>query len=127
MFQVFEQRKAEGKYEFRMKTPKFNSDTRFENHIFTQYRDFRETYPLLLEVLEKTKVEYSQGDSTEKKKADTADQVQGKMFNTKFALSLSGLCDVYSKYSNGIKIMQTVNMLPTDKYIAFKEETISQV
>ena len=105
--EVFLRRKADGSYDQKtLKTPKFSSDTRFENFIYIQYKDFRERYPLLLEVLESTKEDFRKGDSTEQKRAETADQIQGRMFNTKFALSLSGMCDVYRCYSSGIKILQ---------------------
>ena len=39
----------------------------------------------------------------------------------KFNLSLSGMTDVYKPYSTGIKLLQTVNILPTAKYENFKE------
>ena len=111
--EVFKQRKAEGSYDQdKLKTPKFSSDTRFENFIYIQYKDFRERYALLLEVLESTKEDFRNGGSTERKKAETADQIQGRMYNAKFALSLSGMCDVYRCYSSGIKILQVYTNQP---------------
>jgi hypothetical protein len=105
---VFEVKKAAGDYSSKtLKTPKFNCDTRFENYIYQLYKEFRERYPLLLEVLESTKEEFRQGLSTERKKADTADEIQGRMYNSKFNLTLSGMTDVYKPYSTGIKVLQT--------------------
>ena len=122
---MFELRKAAGDFTSRtLKTPKFNCNTRFENYIYELYKEFRERYPLLLEVLESTKEEYRQGRSTERKKADTADEIQGRMYNSKFNLTLSGMTDVYKPYSTGIKVLQTVNILPTVKYETFKRATV---
>ena len=118
-------RKAAGEYSSKnLKTPKFNCDTRFENYIYQLYKEFRERYPLLLEVLESTKEEFRLGISTERKKADTADEIQGRMYHSKFNLSLSGMTDVYKPYSTGIKLLQTVNILPTVKYENFKKATV---
>ena len=122
---MFELRKAAGEYSSKtLKTPKFNSDTRFENYIYQLYLEFRERYPLLLEVLESTKEEFRLGISTERKKADTADEIQGRMYNSKFNLTLSGMTDVYKPYSIGIQILQTVNILPNAKYQNFKRVTV---
>ena len=122
---MFEARKATGDYSSKtLKTPKFNCDTRFENYIYQLYSEFRERYALLLEVLEATKEEFRQGLSTERKKADTADEIMGRMYNSKFNLSLSGMTDVYKPYSTGIKLLQTVNILPTIKYENFKKATV---
>ena len=122
---MFEARKAAGDYSSKtLKTPKFNCDTRFENYIHLLYIEFRERYPLLLEVLESTKEEFRLGLSTERKKADTADEIQGRMYHSKFNLSLSGMTDVYKPYSTGIKLLQTVNILPTVKYENFKKATV---
>ena len=118
-------RKAAGEYSSKnLKTPKFNCDTRFENYIYQLYKEFRERYPLLLEVLESTKEEFRLGISTERKKADTADEIQGRTYHSKFNLSLSGMIDVYKPYSTGIKLLQTVNILPTVKYENFKKATV---
>jgi hypothetical protein len=125
--EVFKRRQADHTFDQKaLKTPKFNSDTHFENLIYLQYSEFRERYALLLEVLEATKEEFRNGGSTEKKKAETADQIQGRMYNTKFALSLSGMCAVYRCYSVGIKTLQIVNILPTVKYRKFKSSTVDK-
>ena len=108
-FKIWQAHHERGDYAFRLKYPKFNNDTRFENYIYLQYVEFWEKYPLLIEVFEETKEDLREGNSSEKKKAETADQVQGKMYNVKFALSLSGMCDVYKHYSTGIKIVQVRN------------------
>ena len=122
---MFEARKAAGEYSSKtLKTPKLNCDTRFENYIYELYSEFRERYALLLEVLESTKEEFRHGLSTERKKADTADEIQGRMFHSKFNLSLSGMTDVYKPYSTGIKLLQTVNILPNVKYENFKKATV---
>ena len=75
-------------------------------------------------MLESTKEEFRLGLSTERKKADTADEIQGRMYHSKFNLSLSGMTDVYKPYSTGIKLLQTVNILPTVKYENFKKATV---
>ena len=39
--------------------------------------------------------------------------------NKKTCLNLSGLCDIYSVFGHGVNILQTVNMLPHEKYKKF--------
>ena len=46
--------------------------------------------------------------------------------NKKFAILLSGLCDVYEVFGNGVNILQKVDMLPHDKYDQFQIEVIER-
>ena len=143
--EIFRQRKADGSVEGNsLKTPKFSPDHRYENHIYICYFEFRERFSLLLEVMESFKEKYQRGESSERSKAVTAEQISGRMFNTLFALSLSGMCDIYHCYSSGIKILQvsvtnnlcslfrrnlsnffqTIDLLPTEKYNKFRQLTV---
>ena len=65
------------------------------------------------------KEEYKGGDCNinQKKKAETADELEGKIYNYMFLLSLSALIDIYSVYSAITNILQIVNILPMSKWI----------
>ena len=39
---------------------------------------------------------------------------------------LSGLCDIYEVFGHGVNILQTVNMLPHDKFDKYKSLVIDQ-
>jgi hypothetical protein len=65
-------------------------------------------FAALLRTLEEVKIEFRNGDSTEKEKAKTADEVQGRMHNSLFALSISLLVDIYRVYSAGTNILQVI-------------------
>ena len=77
--QIWKQRKEDDEsFEYYLKFPKFNSETRFENYIFMQYSEFRERYQVLLQTLKKIEEELRDGDSTERKRAAAADVLKVK-------------------------------------------------
>ena len=39
-----------------------------------------------------------------------------KIVHKRFAMILSGLCNIYEVFSHGVNILQTVDMLPRDKF-----------
>ena len=61
------------------------------------------------------------GSTDQKRKAEHADQVQGKMFNWLFALSLSVVTDVYKLYRLVTCCLQKIDVLPHEKYDSFKQ------
>ena len=67
------------------------------------------------------KEEYKDGDcnSNQKKKTETADELEGKIYNYMFLLSLSALIDIYSVYSAITNILQIVNILPHERMDKF--------
>lgn len=107
-------------YETKYKTPKFFSETKFANWVVEIYKDFRTVYPALLRTLEETKETLSGGGEKEQEQARSADELQGRMFNLTFALSLSFLIDIYNIYSLISKILQVVNILPYERFDKFE-------
>ena len=60
------------------------------------------------------------GKSTEKEKAEKADEVQGGIMNYLCCLSLSVDVDVYKKVSAISNILQIVDIFPHERYDKFK-------
>ena len=106
---------------FKIRNPKMFSETKFANWVVIIYAHFRDTFAALLITLEEVKEALRDGSSTERKKAETADSLQGKMYNTKWVLSLSLSIDIYNIYSIMTKILQIVNILPFEKFDRFEE------
>ena len=104
---------------FTMKRPCKFSETKFADHAHEVYDKFRNNFKPLLIVLEKSK-ERKDGSSDEKKKAELADEVQGKIFNWLFVLSLSMVTDIYKVYRSISLNLQKIDILPHDKYDTFK-------
>ena len=69
---------------------------------------FRESYPVLVASLIEVKELYSTGRSDQKKKAEKAKakDILNSIFNVKFSLTLSVLCDVYNIYSQITVLLQ---------------------
>ena len=105
--------------EIEFKLPTFFSETRFANSIKKVYFNFREDYPALIQLLEDIQMNKFQGNSTERQKALEASELSNSIYNKKFAVILSGTCDIYEVFSHGINILQKVNILPHTKYDQF--------
>ena len=88
------------------------SETKFANSASLVYSMFRVVYPALLITLSKVKEDLYNGKSSERDKAQKADEVQGAIHNWLFALSLSVCVDIYSVYGAISKILQIVSILP---------------
>ena len=96
------------------------SETKFADHAHDVYEKFRNNFKAFIVLFEKAKEEGLGGSSDHKKKAQIASEVQGKIFNWQFALSLSMVIDVYKVYRKVSCILQKVDILPHNKYDAFK-------
>ena len=101
---------------FKMKRPSRFSDTKFADHSHDVYDKFRNNFKPLTILLERVKEEGVQGSSDEKKKAANANEIQGKIYNWLFALSLSGVTDAYKVYRKISSVLQKINILPHEKY-----------
>ena len=108
------------------KTPKFFSETRFANHARKVYTSFREDFPAIIRTLEEVQLENMDGSSDDRKKATNASNLSNKMLNKRFTTILSGLCDIYEVFGHGVNILQTVDMLPHDKFDPFHSVVISK-
>ena len=54
-------------------------------------------------------------DSRVREKADTAKELEGKIFNVHFLLTLSGLADAYDQYGIIVNVAQKVHLLPHER------------
>ena len=99
--------------------PKFYSETKFANHCVQVYKQFRKDYPALFVTLEETQMEGLQGDSRSRKTGLEASDLLNKINNKNFALTLSGICDIYEAFSHGINVLQIVNLLPHERVDKF--------
>jgi hypothetical protein len=100
-------------------SPCFFSETRFANHCARVYKAFRKDYPALVTTLEDTQIKNAGGNSKEREKAHEASKLKSSIVNKKFCLHLSGLSDIYSLFGHAVNVLQTVNMLPHEKYDKF--------
>ena len=105
---------------FKMKRPARFSETKHADHAHDVYDKARNDFKPFIIVCEEAKEEGRQGSSDQKKRAAKAEEVQGKMFNWMFALSLSMVTDLYKVYRSMILLLQTIDMLPQDKHDGFK-------
>ena len=119
-FQTCEELKKEPESVFKMKRPSGFSETKFANHAHDVYEKFRNNFRALNVVLEKSK-ERRNNSSDAKKKAESADEIQGKTWNWMFATSLSMVTDVYKVYAGISLVLQKVDILPHEKYDTFKD------
>ena len=120
-FQVSQDLEKDPEIAFKMKRPASFSETKFADHVHEVYDKFRNNFPSMIKTLEKVKEDFYNGDSTEKKKAEDADYVQGRIFGWTFGLSLSASTDVYKQYRIISCILQKINILPHEKLDQFQE------
>ena len=71
----------------------------------------RNNYGALLRCLEEVKEKFHNGTADQKKKCQTADGIQSNMYNMKFALSLSVLCDIYKVYGTCSNLLQVHTLI----------------
>ena len=104
---------------FKFKNPCFFYETRFANHCKKIYKNFREDFKALITVLEERQEEAINGDYLQREKGTNANIQMNKIYNIKFCLRLSGLCDLYDQFSKIICILQEVDILPHERYNNF--------
>ena len=79
----------------------------------TAYRDL----PALIENYKDTRDEYVASNlQKEREKGKHAADMLKKLNYKKNILSLGGLCDIYHKFSSMVPELQTVNLLPYQRY-----------
>ena len=64
---------------------------------------------------EKNRTDLEAADTRVREKADTAMELQGKILNVHFLLTLSGLADAYDQYGKIVNIAQKVHLLPHER------------
>ena len=119
-FEVCQEMEKQDEYDFKTYRPRSFSETKFANSAALVYKKFRAVYPALVVTLEKVKEDLYTGKSTEKEKAEKADEVQGGIMNYMWSLSLSVAVDVYEKVGAISNILQIVDILPQERYDKFK-------
>ncbi|CAB4009083.1 Hypothetical predicted protein [Paramuricea clavata] len=126
LFSVAKEMKESGEADISFKTPELFSETRFANHARKVYVSFREDFPAIIRTLEEVQLENMEGNSDDRKKATHASDLLDKILNTRFTVRLSGLCDIYEVFGHGVNILQTVDMLPHDKFDRFHSVVIGK-
>ena len=126
LFSVAKEMKEGLDADISFKTPKFFSETRFANHARKVYASFREDFPAIIHTLEEIQLQNMEGSSDDRKKAANASNLSNKMHNKRFCTIFSGLCDIYEVFGHGVNILQTVDMLPHDKFDRFHSVVISK-
>ena len=121
-FNVGEELEKNEDFDFKMYRPAAFSETKFANSASIVYTKFRELFPALVITLEEVKQDFHNGNSTEKVKAEKADEVQSGIMNYLFCLSLSALVDIYRVYGAISNILQIINILPHERHDMFKNQ-----
>ena len=119
-FDVCQKLQEDPEETFKMSRPAKFSETKFADHAHEVYTKFRNNFKALIIVLEKAK-EGSSGSSDEKKKAEKAEEIQGRIYNWLFGLTLSMVTDVYQVYRLISCILQKIDILPQDKFDSFQD------
>ena len=108
--------------------PMFYSETKFANHCAKVYEQLRKDYPALFSTLEETQMNnFDASDAKSRQTASDAAQLKNKLANKKFALTLSGICDIYDTFGHGINILQIVSILPHERFDKFHEVCIEKL
>ena len=114
----------EQKYDIKFKFPRFYSETKFANFVRLVYKSFRGDYPGIIRTFEESKARLMKGSSEDRKKAQLISEILRKILPLKFCIRLSGSCDIYERFVEGINIVQTVNILPHIKFDLFDQKVI---
>ena len=94
-------------------------ETRMANYKCIVLKNFDiDLQPIILG-LEKIQLEKCGGNKKDREEADNAAAFRAQIYNKKFVLRLTGLCDVYNVYGNIANILQKVNTLPYEKFDLF--------
>lgn len=113
-------------FDITLKLPRFYSTTKFPNHVSKVNSSFRTDYPALIKTFTETEQSLKTGTAKDYEKSKEISSIIQKIFNVSFVVHLSGSVDVYSVFSNGINILQTVNMLPMTRYDLFHSKCLSK-
>ena len=108
-------------YDIHLKFPRFYSETKFANYVRLVYSSFREDYPGIVRTFTEAVDKLKLGSSQDKTKAKDISAIQGKIFNLKFVLALSGSCDIYIRFGHAVNLLQKVSILPHTKFDNFVE------
>ena len=100
------------------------SDTRMANSRRFIYINLRNDLKAIQACLEDKQLDHLQDpyDAKKKERANEAKEIGAKIFNLIFLLSLAMCADVYNMYGVIINLVQTVNMLPYERFAKFKAE-----
>ena len=102
---------SSNEFDISLKLPRFYSTTKFPNHVSKVNSSFRTDYPALIKTFIETEHNLKAGTAKDYERSKEISSIIQKIFNVSFVVHLSGSVDVYSVFSIGINIFQTVNML----------------
>ena len=80
-FNICQELEEEPESVFKMKRPAKFSETKFADHAHQVYDKFRNNFKAMVKVLEEAKEAGRGGSSDQTKKAEKADEIQGRIFN----------------------------------------------
>ena len=118
---------SKNKFDITLKLPRFYSATKFPNYVAKVNSSFREDYPALIKTFTETEQKLKEGSAKDYEKSKEIAAITHRIFNVTFVVHLSGSVDVYSVFSNGINILQTVNLLPMTRYDLFHSKCLSKL
>ncbi len=108
--------------------PMFYSETKFANHCAKVYEQLCKDYPALFSTLEETQMNnFGVSNAKSRQTASDAARLKNKLANKKFALTHSGVCDIYDTFGHGINILQIVSILPHERFDKFHEVCIEKL
>ena len=85
-------------YDIQFKFPRFFSETKFANYVRLVYGSFRVDYAAIVRTFQEIVSSLNQGSSEDKRRSKEVSSILGKIFTLKFALQLSGSCDIYESF-----------------------------
>lgn len=117
---------SSNEFDISLKLPRFYSTTKFPNHVSKVNSSFRTDYPALIKTFIETEHNLKAGTAKDYERSKEISAIIQKIFNVSFVVHLSGSVDVYSVFSNGVNILQTVNMLPMTRYDLFHSKCLAK-
>ena len=105
----------------KLQDPLFASETRFANYASRLYTHMENDLGSCIAAFEEVKLCKRDGNSDDRKKAQEAEQLQHSIQNKKFAMHLSGLCDVYKKFGELVTCLQKINILPWERLVVYNK------
>ena len=103
-----------------LRPTRFN-EIKFAHHAHEVYEKCRHNFNPMVRLLETLKEAGLGGSADQKKKAQDADEIQGKILNWMFCLSLSMIIDVYKVSGQVSCCVQKIDVLPHEKFDSFQQ------
>ena len=96
-------------------------DVRFANSVRMVFINIREDFKPIVACLNQIVDDCTGRGTAEREKAAEAAQILCSILNKKFCLTLSGDADIYDSFGLLVNLLQTVDLLPYERFNRFKE------